>query len=208
MCVRVDDTDRVICNMTFSIRSWRWPEVNLSKWPFRIKLYLLYSSFSASWQEEHDTGKTLRRSWLKLLPIFFVRTYFFCFCSLEPTQFISGKARAHYGIPQNVLSNVLFSVAMALLVTELRASLSKNVETGQIWPLMTSDLWSLNRPKMSEQVLPKDLELNIEVRSHKPQIHHNHLKHNRVVVHRDHLIACHTFNQSQTRHHCQQTELY
>ena len=38
------------------------------------------------------------------------------------------------------LSNAFFGVAVAFLVLELCASLSKNIERGKILPLMTGDL--------------------------------------------------------------------
>ena len=91
-------------------------------------LRLTYSSFDASWQEEHDAGKMNIIPLLspKLLPknFFFVKTAVFSYCSLEDKPLILGQIWGH--VDEKTFeepSNALFRDAIALLVLELCAHL-------------------------------------------------------------------------------------
>ena len=77
----------------------------------------------------------------KLLQINVFRTNgnFWSFYSLEAKPLILDQIWGH-AIKRALkeLSNALYCGAVALLVPELCADLYKNVEIGQIWPLVTS----------------------------------------------------------------------
>ena len=103
-----------------------------------------YNSFDASRQEKHDAGKMnvvslLSQKLLQKKTFIAKNGYFWSFCSLEAKPLILDQIWEHISERTlKELSNALLRSTVALLVPELCASLSKNVETGQIWPLVTS----------------------------------------------------------------------
>ena len=96
-----------------------------------------YISFDAAGQEKHDAGKINIVSSLseKLLQKDVCRknSYFWSFCSLEAKPLILDRIlRLISERTLKELSNAFLRITVALLVPELCASLSKNVEIGQI----------------------------------------------------------------------------
>ena len=143
-CVQADDVERLICNMTFfgsghnlDLRS------NFQHDLSRLNCI----SFDAVRQEKHDAGKICKcciftkskviteKTFIATKPV----RYFWSFCSLEAKPLILDQIWGHISERTfKELSNALLDSTVALLLPELRASLSKNVEIGQIWPLVTS----------------------------------------------------------------------
>ena len=106
-----------------------------------------YSSLDASSQDNHNAGKMYVMSLLSLKLLqkktFFRKNgYFLNFCSLEAKPLIVDQIWWYVSeITLWELSNAFLRSTLSLLVPELCASLSENVEIGQIWPLVTSGLW-------------------------------------------------------------------
>ena len=137
--VQDDHTDRLICIMTFFDQ---FMTLTLGQ-IFKMTLKSNYILFDASWQEKHDAGNINIVALLsqKLLQKndFRKNCYFFSFCSLEAKPLILDQIWGHVSERAlKELSNALLRSTVALLIPELCASLLKNVEIGQIWPLVTS----------------------------------------------------------------------
>ena len=129
----------------FPISSWLWPW----SWPrSNFQHDLLMSNYSSF--ECLDKRNTMLAGKMSVVPywvksyyrktFFFSKMIIFCsFCCLEPNPLIVDQIWGHASERAlKELSNALSRGAVALLVPELCASLSNNVEIGQIWLLMTS----------------------------------------------------------------------
>ena len=138
-CVQADDADRLICNMTFSgqVMTLTWGQI------FNVTFQgqLIYHSTRL------DKRNTMPVKWMCLYwvksyyrKIFIAKNgYFWSFCSLEAKPLTLDQIWGQIGERAlKELSNALLRSTVSLLVPELCASLSKNVEIGQIWPLVTS----------------------------------------------------------------------
>ena len=133
----------------FPIRSWPWPDVKFSKWPFMVKLYLVHSTVSKRemrcWQNEcrvFINSKVIAENFSrkKLLFLEFL---------LSGAQTVNCKSNLRKFIERAVkeLSNAPFRGALSLLVLELCADLYKLLKTAKFelwWPLAT---WHLTWPK-------------------------------------------------------------
>ena len=137
-CVKADDADRLICNMTFSghVMTLTWGQI------FIMTFQIIYHSTRLDKRNTMLAREILCLYWGKS---YYRKTcvaktcYFWSFCSLEAKPLILDQIWDHISERRlKELSNALSRSTVALLVPELCASLSKNVEIGQIWPLVTS----------------------------------------------------------------------
>ena len=124
----------------FQVRSWPWPEVKLSTWLFKVKLYIIRRGSireTRCWQKKCCVSTESK--FITEKTFIAKNGYFWKFCSLEAKPLILDQIWGHVSERAlKELSNELLRSTVSLLVPELCASLSKNVEIGQIWPLVTS----------------------------------------------------------------------
>ena len=109
-CVQADDADRLICNMTFRVRPWPWPEVKFLTWPFKVKLYIIRRSQTREtrcWQNKYCVFTESKAIAEKLFSQ--KNGYFFSFCSLEAKPMKLDKIWGHVSERTvKELSNALF----------------------------------------------------------------------------------------------------
>ena len=152
-CVQLDDTDRLICNMTLfgQVMTLTWGQI------FKMTFQGQQIVHSTRLDERNTMlAKVMSwRFWVKSYwrkNVFRKNGYFWSFCPLEAKPLTWGQIWEHYS-ERSVkgLSNALFRGAVALSVPEIAVGSFQNVEIVNILPLVTSgDLTFDLTQKMTE----------------------------------------------------------
>ena len=139
-CDVLDDTIHVLrstiridwyASWPFTIRSWPWPLVKLSKLHFKVKWLLIRRVSTRRTRCCQNECHALTESKV-ITETRFVKTAIFSFCSLEAKPLIVGQIWGHTSeISSKELSNALFRCAVAVIILELCAK-------GKIWLKVTS----------------------------------------------------------------------
>ena len=166
-CVQADDTDRLICNMTFSgqVMTLTWCQIfnmifmNMNFINMKVKLYIIRCGSTRETRCWQNKCCVFTESKVITKKTFIAKNgYFWSFCSLESKPLTLGQIWGDITLKE--LSKALLRSTVALLVLELCASLSKkywnrpNLTFGDLW---WPDLWP--DLKMTEVVSPWFLTL-------------------------------------------------
>ena len=129
-------------NIFFSVRPlWSWPGVKFSKWPLKVKWYVVHSTRLGERNMMLEKAMSWL-SWVKSYIIYFFckNNYFLSFYPLEAKPLTWSQIWHEYTErPWTWLWNALFRDAVAFLVYELDIDSFQNCWYGQ--KLTFDDLW-------------------------------------------------------------------